>query len=278
MGKRLLKELSNASWAQGAVGAIMAAYIRLIRATSSIEYVNVDIPTQFDEKKEAAVVACWHSQISLCVYCTPTIKNSKALVSENKDGEIIARIIKRFGYGAIRGSTANPKKNKAKGGTRALKEMLRALSSGEIVLITPDGPRGPRMIVSPGTATLARLSGAPIIPFGFSARRAVELNSWDRFLVPVPFSKYVFVWGEPVTLAKDADKDDELAFLNLIQERMLAATEKADEMAGRKSSQIDDASIRKEVKSNDSFDGVENKADGPKSLEGISKLGVNGTQ
>lgn len=235
LGKNLRNAFATGGVSMDILSAIIAAYLWLIRRTGRWQTVNGDTPASFNDAHKPAVFATWHSRIAMGVHCYPDIKSGHALISENKDGEVIARTIKRFGYDSIRGSTRAKHKTKSKGGSRALRQMLRVLRAGDVILVTPDGPRGPRHEASPGIATLARLSGAPIVPFSYSASRAIEFNSWDRFLLPLPFAKGVFVWGEPLSLAPDATEEQQAEFIKRLETSLCQLTDQANAIVGHKS-------------------------------------------
>jgi len=124
------------------------------------------------------------------------------LVSRSGDGDMANVLLSRLGYDTLRGSTG-------KVGGAALKKMRQTLSGGRAIAITPDGPRGPRHHVNRGAAFLARATGRPILPIGFAARRALRLHSWDRFMIPAPFTRVHVVYGEPIFVPAEAS-DDEL--------------------------------------------------------------------
>ncbi|CAN5676047.1 hypothetical protein BH23GEM1_BH23GEM1_04190 [soil metagenome] len=142
------------------------------------------------------VFSIWHGQL------LPLIWHHRhqgvfILVSEHKDGELIARFAGSIGYGTIRGSSS-------RGAAGALLGMVRALGEGKEVGITPDGPRGPACSYAPGAAVAASKAGALILPLAAHADRAWRLKSWDRFLIPKPFAKVTVAYGEPVRLPCDA--------------------------------------------------------------------------
>jgi hypothetical protein len=114
----------------------------------------------------------------------------------------------------------------------AVREILRTLKKGECIGITPDGPRGPRMRATDGIVTIARLSGVPVIPAAWSARRRWALNSWDRFLVPKLFTTGVFVWGAPIEIPRDADEAQLEALRLKVERELTAVTNEADRLAG----------------------------------------------
>ncbi|MBD3666551.1 MAG: lysophospholipid acyltransferase family protein, partial [Kangiella sp.] len=143
-----------------------------------------------------------------------------------RDGQIIARTVGHFGIKTVAGSSS-------KGGAQALRAMVKALKAGDCVGITPDGPRGPRMRATDGIVNLARLAGVPIIPATFGATRGRVLGSWDRFLVAWPFGRGVIVWGDPITVARDADADALAAARAEVEESLNAITAEADRLTGR---------------------------------------------
>jgi lysophospholipid acyltransferase (LPLAT)-like uncharacterized protein len=118
------------------------------------------------------------------------------VISEHRDGEIIAQIAERLGYATVRGSSS-------RGGSRALIGLMRALESGLDGAVTPDGPRGPAHVFAPGAAIASQRTGVPLLPIRASAARAWRLKSWDRFLVPKPFATVRVTYGAltPVTAA-----------------------------------------------------------------------------
>ena len=137
------------------------------------------------------ILAFWHGRILMMPYCWRRGQPINMLISQHRDGQIIARTVSHFNIDTIVGSSS-------KGGSVALRTMVKALKNGQCVGITPDGPRGPRMRASDGIVQVARLSGAPVIACSFSIRRRKVLGSWDRFVVALPFSHGVFVWGRPI--------------------------------------------------------------------------------
>lgn len=124
------------------------------------------------------------------------------IISHSRDGEMQSRIFSKFGFQIIRGSTG-------RGGERALVESIRVLRKGGEMAMTPDGPRGPSGVVQPGVVMMARKSGAALIPVGISAKPAWRAPTWDRYLVPYPFAKGIFAFGEPIYLSENADEEEQ---------------------------------------------------------------------
>jgi lysophospholipid acyltransferase (LPLAT)-like uncharacterized protein len=142
------------------------------------------------------VMAFWHGRIlPATVYFRD--RGIVVITSENFDGEWIARIIERFGYGTARGSTT-------RGGRKAMLQLVRDMAAGKPAGFTVDGPRGPARVSQPGAVWLAKLTGNPVLPFHLEASTAWTMRSWDRTQVPKPFSTVTLVIGEPLEVAGDA--------------------------------------------------------------------------
>ena len=147
------------------------------------------------------------------------------LVSPSGDGDISQSVLEGFRYRVIRGSTS-------RGGTTALREMLKELERGSVLIITPDGPRGPRHTMNPGLAWMARATGRPIVPLGFAVDRAWRLKSWDHFTIPKFGARIAMVYGEPVRVPRGATPEElEQASLT-VQARLIAAETRAAELLG----------------------------------------------
>src|SRR5262249_54315398 len=143
------------------------------------------------------VMAFWHGRIlPATIYFRR--RGIVVITSENFDGEWIAGIIERFGYGTARGSTS-------RGGRRALLQLVRDMEAGKPAGFTVDGPRGPARVAQPGAVWLAKATGNPVLPFHLEADRHWTLGSWDRTQIPKPFATVALVAGEPFHVAGDAD-------------------------------------------------------------------------
>ena len=143
------------------------------------------------------IFAFWHGRILPATLYFQR-RGIVVMTSENFDGEWIAGIIERFGYGAARGSTS-------RGGARAIVQMRSALSSGRPAAFTVDGPRGPAKVVQPGAVWLAKATGHPVLPFHMEASRAWTMRSWDRTQIPKPFSTVAVAIGAPLDVPREAD-------------------------------------------------------------------------
>ena len=144
------------------------------------------------------IFAHWHGRLLPLTYYHRN-RGLVPIISKSGDGEYIARIVQHWGFDPVRGSSS-------RGGTQALREMLRLARKGKMLVFTPDGPRGPREQVKHGVLIAAQLTGLPIVPASSAATRGWWLGGWDRFLVPKPFARVVLGFGEPITVPRDVDE------------------------------------------------------------------------
>jgi lysophospholipid acyltransferase (LPLAT)-like uncharacterized protein len=207
------------------VSALAAFHIWLVYFTCRWQVIGGDIPRRFWDSGKPFILCFWHGRILMIPYCWDRSVPVHMLISQHRDGRIIAGAVKGFGINAIAGSSS-------RGGGAALRAMLRKLRSGQCVGITPDGPRGPLMRASVGVVNLARLAGVPIVPVAYSASRRRVLSSWDRFVLALPLGRVAFVWGEPVTVPADADGAALEAARKQVEDRLNAITRKADGLCG----------------------------------------------
>lgn len=197
-----MKELrrKTVAWFTGSVGAyLIYALICLIYKTLRVTIVGQDGYRNLVETEKGVIGVFWHGRMLLMPFLYPG-SNISILISAHRDGEIIANVMKLFGFGLVRGSSK-------KGGSAALREMLKLLKSGGDLGVTPDGPKGPAEVVKPGVAETARLSGKYVIPTTFSARHCIRATSWDRFMIPLPFSKAVLYAGTPLRYEEGEDME-----------------------------------------------------------------------
>ena len=168
------------------------------------------------------IFAFWHSRILPATYFWRR-RGIVVMTSENVDGEWIAKIILRFGYGTARGSTSH-------GGRRALVQLRRDMRAGKPAAFTVDGPRGPAGTAQPGAVWLASLTGSPILPFHIEADRSWSARSWDRTQIPKPFSQIAVAIGEPMEVLGRADESAlEMGRVQL-QQRLNQLASRAAEM------------------------------------------------
>ncbi|MFN7977025.1 MAG: lysophospholipid acyltransferase family protein [Vicinamibacterales bacterium] len=179
-----------------AIAGLGAPLLGLLGRTVTFRTAGHEHLAALDAAGERYIVALWHGHILPGMWCFRD-RGIVVVTSENFDGEWIARIIRRFGFGAARGSSS-------RGGAKALRSLLRSIASAPAAF-TVDGPRGPRGVAHPGIVWLARATGHPILPIHAAADRAWTLGSWDRTHIPKPWSLVALTIGAPMRVPRDAD-------------------------------------------------------------------------
>jgi len=196
-----------------------ALWLRLARATMRLESHGRDSAIPADGGP--LIYAFWHSQLAMMPWMQLR-PPSVVPVSRSKDGEWTARLFARLHCETVRGSTT-------RGGAAALRGLVRAARDGKDLAITPDGPKGPAKEVQPGAIWLARLTGRPLLPVAFACRPCFRVGSWDRTIVPLPFSRGVFEYGEPLWVARDAGNQAAEQARGDLRARLEGTTERARE-------------------------------------------------
>lgn len=181
------------------LSAIGALLIRVLALTWRVRYVNRSVVDGLRERNEPFLYVLWHGQL-LPLLWTHRDRQIAVIISEHRDGEIIARIGASLGFRLVRGSTS-------RGAARALLNASREVESGHDVAVTVDGPRGPARVVAPGALVIAQRTGAPMVPTAAATTRAWRLKSWDRFMVPKPFATITVAYGAPIRIAADTPRD-----------------------------------------------------------------------
>jgi len=225
--KRLLRRPS----VQSTLGWAVAQYMRLIKGTTRWEIRHAERVADIIAGRKGVIALTWHSRFLMLTsawkqdYQLPYV-----MISRSRDGAVVASTCKSLGLETLRGSAK--KSGKAKGGEAAAAGAVTALRSGGCVVITPDGPRGPRQRLGDGPLRLARATGAPLMPCTFSVARRKQFESWDRFVLPKPFGKGLIIWGTPVMITPNTS-DDELEDIRLlIETEMNVLLAEADQALG----------------------------------------------
>lgn len=170
------------------------------------------------------IFVVWHGRLLPLAYLHRR-QGIATLISRSADGEYIARIVESLGYLPVRGSSS-------RGGSAALRQLVRHAHAGHSLVLTPDGPRGPRQELKLGALVAAQLSGLPLVPLAAGTDRAWWIRSWDRFLVPKPFARIRVRYGEPRTVAREADAAELARQRSQLEEELNRLTREVDEDAG----------------------------------------------
>jgi len=207
------------------IGFLGAILIRTWIGTLSFRYRSLG-ENVFPDRgvNEHYLFAFWHENILVPCHAFAR-KDTLVLISQHADGEMIAQVCKHMGWGTVRGSST-------RGGIKAMREMMRATSDFHIAVM-PDGPRGPRRHVELGLIYLAAKSGKPIVLLGVGHDRPWRLQTWDRFVVPRPFSKAIVLASEPIHIPADASKAELETYRQQVETALSDLTDRAERQASR---------------------------------------------
>jgi lysophospholipid acyltransferase (LPLAT)-like uncharacterized protein len=187
------------TWRSRLVLLLGRGALQLLGRTWRIRVVNPQWLAELRDTKQAFIFSLWHGQL-LPLLWHHRNEGVMVLISEHRDGELVARAADSLGFGLIRGSTT-------KGADRALISLVRELQKGSEVAITPDGPRGPAARYAPGALIAAQRSDSFILPTVAVADRAWRLKSWDRFMIPKPFARVTIAYGMPTKVLATTPRD-----------------------------------------------------------------------
>jgi hypothetical protein len=209
---------NKASLAQRLVVVVLYALLRLLRFTWRIHF--SDPHGVIKASRDKPFILCvWHNRLVFGMYAyRNNIKpisgrRMAAMVSASKDGALLVEIMKAFDMEPVRGSTSRR-------GRQALLELSRKIKSGLHLGITPDGPKGPSYEIQDGILALSQVTGLPIVPLGSSASRKYRFNSWDRFQLPMPFSRCDVIYGLPLQVPRQLDDAKRTALREELKSRM----------------------------------------------------------
>jgi len=224
----MLKDLLRRPWVQAMFAALIGLYLDVaLRTTRWTLHGEANLAPYVAQRP--AVAAFWHERLPLMPALWTLVRRRSGgrgrvcvLASRHSDGRFIGAVMRRFGADVVHGSTTH--KGQDRGGAAGVRALLGVLEAGSHVVITPDGPRGPRRVAALGVAELAALSGAQVLPCAAQTSGRWTLPTWDRMVLPLPFGRGVIVCGEPI----EVPRDEAAASLPRIAAAITAATEEAD--------------------------------------------------
>jgi hypothetical protein len=181
-----------------AIGALGAGLLGSLLASTRERRVEAEHYLRLRAEGTPIIFVFWHAHLLPLAYCHRD-EGIVTLVSDHGDGESLVRLIRNWGFGAVRGSST-------RGATKALRGLIRAARSGKDLALTPDGPRGPAREFKPGALAVAQATGLPIVTLAAGVSGAWRLRSWDRFLIPHPFSRLCLAYGPPRRIPAELDR------------------------------------------------------------------------
>lgn len=229
----MLKKMGSSPFVQKVVGTALAHYLLAVRKTSSFQ---IDPPDFFEKVLPdlPVIVAMWHGQHFMMPFARPDGWDVRVMISRSADGEINAIAARRLGLGLIRASGAQKAHQvKKRGGMRGFIEAMRALREGGSVALTADVPKGPARVAGQGIVQLARHSGRPIVPMAIATSRHIDLNSWDKASINLPFSRAALAIGDPIHIGREDDEEALERGRREVEEGLNRTTSRAYELVNR---------------------------------------------
>ncbi|MCD6380207.1 lysophospholipid acyltransferase family protein [bacterium] len=214
----------------GIISFLGSFLIRLLGFTWRVEWKGMENLEKARGLSENVIFSLWHGRLLALIY-THRGRNIQVLTSEHYDGYLIGKTIKRLKYGHLKGSST-------RGGAKALRQLMAVLKKGFDVGLTIDGPIGPRGMVQQGAVELSRMTGCVIVPLSCAARRRYLFSSWDRFQLPLPFSRVIVSYGIPIEIQPGADADSRKKAGEVLQKRLNDITSDMDISMGYHGSDV----------------------------------------
>lgn len=222
----MLRRLTRHPAVQAPLAWLLGLYLALVVRTTRWSLVGEEHGLPFVRRRTPVVLAFWHERLALLPAFAVLARRlfpeanlrPHVLVSRHRDGRFIGLAVRRFGAAIVHGSSS-------RGARAGMLELVRALRADELVVITPDGPRGPRRVAAPGVAQLAAACGVPVLPIAAAtSNRCILTRTWDRMMLPLPFGRGVLAIGAPIAVAREASE----AMLPVIEAALTAACDAAD--------------------------------------------------
>lgn len=230
----MFKTLLGNPIVQFLIGRGFGLYLLLVASTTRWHRVNQAAVEPFWTGDGRLITCFWHGRFPqahlVWTYGRGATK-AKMLVSHSREGETIAQTVRALGVEVIHGSAA--KGAQQKGGFEAVRDLVRHIETGGMIGLTPDGPRGPRMRAKIGPVYIAKFAQAPLMAMAWSTRWRIVFNSWDRFILPLPFGRGVLIWADPIPPPPlDADRAALEAIRAKLELDLNRISAQADELTG----------------------------------------------
>ena len=216
------KKIFRTKLAYNIICWIGAKYIKFVSFTTKWSFINKKYVENLWKKNESFILCFWHGRLLMMPLSWNIKKKINVLISAHSDGQLLSKTVKYFDIKTIIGSSS-------KGGSEAIRNIIKSLKSGISIGMTPDGPRGPRMKINSVIIKIASLTGNKIVPLSYSVKKKIFLNSWDKFLVALPFGKGCFIWGKPIKIKKNISNNEDLKLSNKLEKILIKLTKEADQ-------------------------------------------------
>ncbi len=191
---------------------LIVPVIEVLCKTLKINETNKEVLKEFELKKKNAVFGFWHGTMLVPWFLLKQYKPS-TIISKSNDGNILTKILNKWGYKVKRGSSSQ-------GGKEVLEDLIKEADNNQFIAITPDGPRGPEKVMKAGAVVLAKKADTPLILVGVGYKKKIKLKSWDKFEIPYFFSKVSVVYSEPFYLDKQLSFEETNEQINLMGNKL----------------------------------------------------------
>lgn len=229
--KYLLRRLAYSYLVQELICTLLAAYMQLVFITSRKTFIGHKKMTAATLNKTPIILSFWHNRLMMIPFLANKVlrevKHERpnfrfmTLASKHGDGRFVGRVMEKFNFISVLGSSQSGHKKKSRGiDLKALRQIFNGFKSGNSLGMTPDGPRGPNQQINGEIINIAKISGAQIFPVSYSVSKFIELNTWDKFKIPLPFSKLCFYCDEPIIVARDISDEEAAKLKILLKEKM----------------------------------------------------------
>ena len=222
---RFSHRILSSDLVQGLVSAVAATYIRFVFHTNRWEVVGSEIADRLLRDNRRGIICFWHGRLLMMPYGVRGTRPFHIMISDHRDGRLIARTVRRFGIDVIFGSSFREP-------VQALYRMAQICRDFGLPCVTPDGPRGPRMRAAIGPVLAAEMAEAVLVPASYATTRRLLLNSWDRFVLPLPFGRGVFVVGQEIEVGPALDPAAREALRLRLERSLNEVTAQADRLMG----------------------------------------------
>lgn len=224
--KSTIKDLTKRPGFHRFMCGVIAGYLRFVRATTRWEIRDTEDRDRLFSKSDPFIIALWHNRIAMMPYAYPEQTHTLCVVaSGHRDGQIVTGTMGRFGFDGIPVDS--------KDGAKATRSIIRRLKQGGRVGFTPDGPRGPRLVLKEGMVSIAAMTGVPVIPVTYSMKHFITLGTWDKFRMPLPFNRGVCRWGTAIYIPRKAPPETREHFRAQIEKVLNDMTDACDRELGQ---------------------------------------------
>ena len=223
MSSNTRKQFLKSHFVHHTLAFLVSLLMRLIYLTCRVEKIAPLETLPYLSGEKPGVFCFWHGRMIMYPFLKPPGRTMSVLISHHNDGALIRMTLRWFDIGSVRGSSSNRR------GSKALKDLLQVTQAGGNISMTPDGPRGPFQKAKPGAAFIAAKTGHPLLPVTYSTTRPKRLRSWDKFMIPMPFSRIVFMMAPPIFVADNDEAALDAATIAL--ETQLTALTRENDIA-----------------------------------------------